>query len=204
MLEVSKAKIKANGYAAEFVNDSIENFLSRNHDLFTVITFSSVLHHLYSPLEVVREVAAHVEPGGFFYSNFDPVLPSSRLLATCFYNLDTMLAKAFRDQKDLLPGIMRRIRKWKRKPDDAHNRIVASPGDLAEYHARSGLDDRLIVEVFEQQGFQVSRKRYPVGRTKPMLWGNRWLRAMLNFRIMSQRSRELSGLSASLEKPRET
>jgi ubiquinone/menaquinone biosynthesis C-methylase UbiE len=187
MLEVSKAKIKANGYTAEFVNDSIENFLSWNHDLFTVISFSSVLHHLYSPVEVVREVAAHVEPGGFFYSNFDPVLPSSRLLATCFYNLDTILAKVFRDQKDLLPGIMRRIRKWNRKPDEAHHRIVASPGDLAEYHARSGLDDRLIVEEFEQQGFLVSRERYPVGRTKLMLWGNRWLRAMLNFKIMSQR-----------------
>ena len=187
MLELSKAKVRANGYSAKFVNDSIENFLSCNHQFFSVITFSSVLHHLYSPVAVIKEVAMNVRPGGFFYSNFDPVRPSSRLLATCFYNVDTILAKAARDRKDLLPGIFRRIQKFRLSPDTTHNRAVASPGDLAEYHAHTGLDDRLIVETLEQQGFVVNLEHYPVGRTKPMLWGNRWLRAMLNFKIMSQR-----------------
>jgi len=187
MLELSKAKVTANGYCAEFVNDSIENFLSFNHHFFSIITFSSVLHHLYSPVAVIKEVAMNVRPGGFFYSNFDPVRPTSRFLATCFYNVDTILAKALRDRKDLLPGILRRVRKFRLSPDPAHNRAVASPGDLAEYHARTGLDDRLIVETLEQQGFVVNLEYYPVGRTKPMLWGNRWLRAMLNFKIVSQR-----------------
>lgn len=187
MLEVSKAKVRANGYRAEFVNDSIENFLANSSDFFMLITFSSVLHHLYSPVEVITEVSRHVKPGGFFYSNFDPVLPSSRLLATCFCNVDTILAKALRDRKDLLPGVMRRIRKWRLPSDDMHNRVVGSPGDLAEYHARTGLDDDLIAQTLEQQGFLVRLERYPVGRTKPMVWGNRWLRAMLGFKIISQR-----------------
>lgn len=189
MIELSKARVRANGCTAEFVNDSIESFLSRNHDFFSLITFSSVLHHLYSPVAVIREAATHVRPGGFFYSNFDPVPPASRLLATCFYNLDTVFAKAVRDQKDLLPGVLRRVRKWKLRPDKAHKRVVGSPGDLAEYHARIGLDDRLIVAALEQEGFLVTVEHYPVGRTAPMLWGNRWLRAMLNFKIMSQRKR---------------
>ncbi len=187
MLELSKAKIRANGYRAEFVNDSIENFLPSNHQLFSVIAFSSVLHHLYSPIAVIKEVARNVRPGGFFYSNFDPVRPSSRFLATCFYNVDTIVAKALRDRKDLLPGILRRFRKLRLTPDPAHNRAIASAGDLAEYHARTGLDDRLIVETLERLGFVVHLERHPVGRTKPMLWGNRWLRAMLSFKIMSQR-----------------
>jgi 2-polyprenyl-3-methyl-5-hydroxy-6-metoxy-1,4-benzoquinol methylase len=187
MLELSKVKVRTNGYCAEFVNDSIENFLSRNHRSFSLITFSSVLHHLHSPVAVIKEVAMKVRPGGFFYSNFDPVRPSSRFLAACFNNVDTILAKAMRDRKDLLPGITRRFRKFRLTPDPAHNRAVASPGDLAEYHARTGLDDRLIVETLEQLGFVVHLEHYPVGRTKPMLWGNRWLRAMLSFKIMSQR-----------------
>jgi 2-polyprenyl-3-methyl-5-hydroxy-6-metoxy-1,4-benzoquinol methylase len=187
MLELSKVKVRTNGYCAEFVNDSIENFLSRNHHSFSLITFSSVLHHLHSPVAVIKEVAMNVRPGGFFYSNFDPVRPSSGFLAACFNNVDTILAKAMRDRKDLLPGITRRFRKFRLTPDPAHNRAVASPGDLAEYHARTGLDDRLIVETLEQLGFVVHLEHYPVGRTKPMLWGNRWLRAMLSFKIMSQR-----------------
>ncbi len=187
MLELSKAKVRASGYCAEFVNDSIENYLSCNDHFFSMITFSSVLHHLYSPVSVIKEVAMNVRPGGFFYSNFDPVRPSSRFLETCFYNVDTILAKALRDRKDLFPGVLRRIRKFRLTPDPAHSRAVGSPGDLAEYHARTGLDERLIVETLEQQGFVVNLEHYPVGRTKPMLWGNRWLRAMLNFKIVSQR-----------------
>jgi 2-polyprenyl-3-methyl-5-hydroxy-6-metoxy-1,4-benzoquinol methylase len=187
MLEISRAKVRAEGHSAEFVNDSIEHFLSSNHDGFTVITFSSVLHHLYSPVEVVREVSMHVMPGGFFYSNFDPVRSSSRFLTTCFGNVDTVLAKIIRDQKDLLPGVIRRIRKWMLPPDVAHKRVVGSAGDLAEYHARNGVDDRLIAETLERQGFVVNVERYPAGRTRPMLWGNHWLRAILNFKIMSQR-----------------
>jgi ubiquinone/menaquinone biosynthesis C-methylase UbiE len=187
MLELSRAKVRASGYCAEFVNDSIENFLSANHHLFSVITFSSVLHHLYSPVSVIKKVAMNVQPGGFFYSNFDPVRPSSRFLAASFYDVDTIVAKAMRDRKDFFPGILRRFRKFRLAQDSAHHRAVASAGDLAEYHARTGLDDRLLAETLEQQGFVVNLERYPVGRTKFMLWGNRWLRAMLNFKIVSQR-----------------
>ena len=188
MLEVSRAKVSAAGYTAEFVNDSIEHFLSSSQDTFDVVAFSSVLHHLYSPQDVVKEVAPRIKPGGFFYSNFDPVPPSSRLLASCFYNLDTILANILHDREDFFPGIVRRFRKLTLARHADHERAVASPGDLAEYHARTGLDDRSIAEVLEQHGFLISRQRYPVGRTKLMLGANRKLRALLSFKIMAQRN----------------
>lgn len=187
MLEVSRSKISAKGYRAEFVNDSIEHFLASTRNVFDVAAFSSVLHHLYSPPEVVTEVAQRVKPGGFFYSNFDPVLPASRFLATCFYNLDTITAKVLRDRKDLLPGVKRRFRKLFLAQDAAHGRAIASPGNLAEYHARKGLDDLSIAEALEQQGFLVSRERYPVARTNLMLWANKRLRALLSFKILARR-----------------
>ena len=45
----------------------------------------------------------NVQPGGFFYSNFDPVRPSSRFLATCFYNVDTILAQDCARSERLAP-----------------------------------------------------------------------------------------------------
>jgi SAM-dependent methyltransferase len=187
MLEISKGKVASHGYKAEFVNDSIEHFLANSGRVFDVITFSSVLHHLYTPLNVVNDIAARVKAGGFFYSNFDPVLPSSRFLTTCFYNLDTILAKMQSDRRDFLPGIGRRLRKFFIARDSDHSRAIASPGDLAEYHARVGLDDVCIEKQLEQYGFVVERVRYPSARTKFMQKMNRYLQANLNFKIMAQR-----------------
>jgi 2-polyprenyl-3-methyl-5-hydroxy-6-metoxy-1,4-benzoquinol methylase len=187
MLEISKAKVASHGYKAEFVNDSIEHFLADSERVFDVITFSSVLHHLYTPLKVVNDIANRVKAGGFFYSNFDPVLPSSRLLATCFYNLDTILAKMHNDRSDLLPGIGRRLRKFFIGRDSLHSRSIASPGDLAEYHARVGLDDISIERTLEQNGFIVERERYAAARTKLMQVMNRYLHATLSFKILAQR-----------------
>jgi 2-polyprenyl-3-methyl-5-hydroxy-6-metoxy-1,4-benzoquinol methylase len=187
MLAVSRAKINASGYTAKFVNDSIEHFLASPTEDFEIVAFSSVLHHLYSPLQVVREVAARIRPGGFFYSNFDPVFPSSRLMATCFCNFDTILAKLIYDRNDVLPGITRRFRKLVLPRDAAHARPIASPGDLAEYHAREGLDDLSIAAALETQGFGVIRVRYAAGRTKMTRWINDRLCASLSFKLMARR-----------------
>jgi 2-polyprenyl-3-methyl-5-hydroxy-6-metoxy-1,4-benzoquinol methylase len=187
MLEISKAKIQAYGYEADFVNDSVEHFLSSGLERFDVVTFSSVLHHLYSPQEVVKEVASRIKPGGFFYSNFDPAVPSSRLLATCFFNFDTILAKILLDRGDFLPGIVRRFQKLTNPRDETHGRVVVSAGDLAEYHARKGLDDKSLADTLSKMGFSVSVEQYPVGRTKVALWCNRHLRALRSFKIMARR-----------------
>jgi 2-polyprenyl-3-methyl-5-hydroxy-6-metoxy-1,4-benzoquinol methylase len=187
MLEISKAKVQAHGYVAEFVNDSVEHFLSSCLQNYDVVTFSSVLHHLYSPQEVVKEVASRIKPGGFFYSNFDPASPSSRLFATWFYNFDTILAKILMDRRDFLPGIVRRFRKLTNARDEAHGRVVVSAGDLAEYHARNGLDDKSLADTLRGLGFSVSVERYPVGRTKLALWCNRYLRALSSFKMLARR-----------------
>jgi len=187
MLKISRAKVEANSYEAEFVNDSVEHFLASCSQNYDVVAFSSVLHHLYSPLEVVKKVALRVKPGGFFYSNFDPAIPSSRLLAACFYNFDTILAKILLDQRDFLPGIFRRFRKLTNGRDQAHGRVVVNAGDLAEYHARKGLDDSSIADALRELEFSVNVEHYPVGRTKLALWCNRHLQALRGFKILARR-----------------
>jgi hypothetical protein len=85
-------------------------------------------------------------------------------------NLDTFLAKLLNDRDDVVTGIKRRVRKLALAVDPAHARVVGSPGDLAEYHAQTGLDDGSIARVLEQLGFSVDLVRFPVGRTAAVRW----------------------------------
>ena len=188
MLDILKTKASASGWEGVFINDSVENFFSRSPQLYDVVSFSSVLHHLYSPVSVVIGAAGHISPGGFFYSIFDPVPPSSGFAAGCFSSFDTFLAKLIYDRQDFVPGLRRRFRKLSAHPDTQHGRVVVSPGDLAEYHARTGIDDTLLAQTLQQQGFIVDRKRYAVGRTKLVRWLNNHLQVLLNFRILAQMS----------------
>jgi SAM-dependent methyltransferase len=187
MLSILEGKVAAAGRAATFVHDSIENYLSADTQCFDVISFSSVLHHLYAPLSVVERAAGGITRGGFFYSIFDPVPPSSASVEACFSSVDTILAKIVHDRQDLLPGIGRRLKKFWTTPDSTYGRAVVSPGDLAEYHARKGIDDALVARTLEQHGFRVELKRYAVGRTAMMRWANHFLKVLLNFRIVAQR-----------------
>lgn len=187
MLEILKAKISAANHHAKFVHDSVEAFLNDSPELFDVISFSSVLHHLYAPLEMVRLAARHIAPSGFFYSIFDPAIPSSRVAAASFAALDTLIAKLLHDRQDFLPGMIRRARKLFAAADGEHGRQVVSAGDLAEYHAARGIDDRAMEAALASAGFEVDRKRYPAGRSRAMRWLNRHLQAVPNFRILAHR-----------------
>jgi 2-polyprenyl-3-methyl-5-hydroxy-6-metoxy-1,4-benzoquinol methylase len=190
MLDILERKISSTGASAKFFNEPIESFFSHSNETFDLISFSSVLHHLHSPLNVVRIAAQRISPQGFFYSVFDPVPASSHLAAACFLSLDTFLAKLLHDRADLFPGLARRMRKLMAPRDTAHNRPVISAGDLAEYHAREGIDDAAIENVLHQAGFQVDRRRYPVGRTAFVRHLNRHLQLILNFKILAQRVSE--------------
>ena len=187
MLAILQQKVAATGNTAVFINDSVENFLANSSERFDVVSFSSVLHHLFSPIAVVAGAANRISRGGFFYSVFDPVIPSSRFAARLFSTLDTVLAKLFYDRDDFFPGLYRRLRKTGSAHDAAHGRPIVSPGDLAEYHAHKGLDDRLFALTLEREGFSVDIQRYPVGRTSLLRSVNSRVRALLNFRILAQR-----------------
>lgn len=192
MLDILERKIRSIGASAKFFNEPVESFFTHSRETFDLISFSSVLHHLYSPLNVVKIAAQRISRQGFFYSVFDPVPASSRFAAGCFLSLDTLLAKLLHDRADLLPGLARRMRKLTAPRDIAHARPVISPGDLAEYHARQGIDDAAIENILNQAGFQVDRRRYPVGRTAFVRRVNRHLRLILNFKILAQRVSEPS------------
>jgi 2-polyprenyl-3-methyl-5-hydroxy-6-metoxy-1,4-benzoquinol methylase len=188
MLALLEAKALSQGYSPRLINGSIATFLTGTNNRYDVVTFSSVLHHLYSYLPIVAEAADHLRLNGVFYSNFDPVLSPHRTLVSAFEAFDTSIAKATHDPSDFLPGILRRLRKVFAKPDAQHSRAVISPGDLAEYHARTGVDDLKIIELLEGKGFVLrDHTRWTSGRTAVARFINQRLQLMKTFKITAQR-----------------
>lgn len=184
MLAISRQKIIAAGLQADFVQASIEEFLPQTSQLYDLISFSSVLHHLYSPAEVLAAAATRISCRGFLYSNFDPLRPASPRLNAWLRDLDTLIGKLLRDRSDLLPGLVRRLRKRIAPP----NEPAQNTGDLAEFHARRGLDHVQLSQVLQANGFAVDCLSYPAGRTSLLRLLSKNVGALMNVRLLAQRS----------------
>ena len=188
MLTSLRAKALARGFTPTLIAAPIERFLDEVEETYDLVAFSGVLHHLYSYASVVERASLHVCPGGFFYSNLDPVVPRRLLRARCFDSVDTALGKLSHDPLDVVPGVWRRMRKLFLPHDVMFNRPVVSPGDIAEYHARSGVDDLQIINQLRKAGFvMLDHFRYPSGRTRISRWVNKRVRASELFKIIAQR-----------------
>jgi len=184
MLDILDKKARIRGFAPKLIRSSIEDYLHSSSEKYDVISFSSVLHHLYSYLTVVGLAADHLEEGGIFYSSFDPVVSMHKPLQSIFESFDTACSKVFHDRSDFFPGIGRRLDKLVRGRDKTHGRRIASPGDLAEYHAKKGVADGEIIDLLKTKGFDiVEHLRCPVART--------WLTRLLNDRLRLMESSKI-------------
>lgn len=189
MLLLLEGRAQKSGFHPVLVNSSIEAFLESSTDQYDIVSFNSVLHHLYSYLEIINRATDRIHPDGLFYSNFDPVIPRGFFLPKLFESADTILAKAFHDRSDFFPGITRRVRKAFRRSNGVHQRAVASAGDLAEYHARSGVDDQKIIALLKNKDFSIlDHARWAGGRTWLARMINRRARFLETFKILARKS----------------
>lgn len=188
MLDLLKNKARSKGYSPVLVQSPIEDFLEKTHDDYDFVGFSSVLHHLHSYAKVIKQVIPRIRIGGFFYSNYDPVVPERPRLTGAFDSLDIAIAKIMLDSADVLPGIGRRIRRLFSPTNPLLGRAVLSLGDIAEYHVKAGVDDREIVRLLKDMGLTiVEHHRYATGRTKAVQFLDKRLRLLENFKIIAQR-----------------
>jgi len=188
MLDVLREKADAKGLLPKLVSSPIEQFLTGTSVTFDLVAFSSVLHHLYSYARAAELAGTRVRVGGFFYSNFDPVIPKWPAWTWAFDSLDIAVAKLMFDPKDVLPGTRRRIRKLISRRDPSLGRKVVSAGDIAEYHVRSGTDDQQVMKILQKSGFAiVEHSRYATGRTKALRFLNERLRLLESFKIIARR-----------------
>jgi len=169
MLAILRQKCEAQRLAPSIVNQALETYLAKTSESYDLICFGAVLHHLHSYLGVVKLAAERVRPGGFFYSNFDRVIPKRPFLADAVNSMDTFAAKMRYDLGDVIPGTLRRLRKLAMKPSSLHQRSVASLGDIADYHSEAGVDDGQILDILSREGFVIlEHSRYGTGRTPPI------------------------------------
>ena len=188
MLNLLQEKAQAQGYSPTLIHKPIEEYLETTHLPYDLVAFSSVLHHLYSYESVVQRSLRRLKPAGVFYSNYDPLAPKNPFLARLFDSFETTIAKAVFDPADVLPGIRRRLRKVFSRNDTEFGRAVASAGDLAEFHVRTGVDDSKILRLLETNRFSlVEHKRFATGRTKFTLLLNEHLRLLESFKIIARR-----------------
>lgn len=191
MMSLLQEKAKAHGYSPALVLSPIGQYLDGTQQTYDLITFSAVLHHLYSYLPVVQSAIKQLAPGGIFYSNYDPLAPKSPFFARLFDSFDTTIAKILFDPADVLPGVRRRMRKVFSRNDAEFGRAVASAGDLAEFHARTGVDDRQLLQVLQASGFSiVEHQRFATGRTECTRSFNQRLRLSESFKIIARRNTE--------------
>jgi len=189
MLGLLQEKACAQGHSPNLIQGPIERFLEKATEPYDLVAFSSVLHHLYSYLSIVERASKQLSLGGIFYSNYDPLAPKSPFWAGAFDALDTTIAKVLFDPADVLPGIRRRLRKFFSGSDPEFGRAVASAGDVAEFHVRTGVDDMQIQRVLETNGFSiVKHQRFATGRTAVTRFLNDRLRLLESFKIIARRN----------------
>lgn len=189
MLGLLEQKAQAQGYSPTLIHSPIEEYLETAGEPYDLVAFSSVLHHLYSYELVVERAVRHLRPGAVFYSNYDPLAPKSPLIARLFESFDTAIAKVLFDTPDVLPGIRRRLRKLFSRKDSDFDRAVASAGDLAEFHAKTGVDDSKILGLLQANQFRlIEHRRFATGRTNFARFLNERLRLLESFKIIARRS----------------
>lgn len=187
MLDLLRDKIGSRLAAAKLVNQSIEAFLATPGPSYHLIAFNSVLHHIYDYQKVIELAIHRLAPGGYLYTNVDPVISSHAVLKEIFDSFDTIVAKLLHDRSDLIPGAFRRLRKLTQKTNAEYGRKVASPGDLAEFHARSGVNDLSILQQIRARNLNVVEyMRYPLARTAATDFINRILGLRQQFKIIAQ------------------
>jgi SAM-dependent methyltransferase len=200
MLAILDEKARARRHSPTLIHSSLEHFLEyRTIDAYDLVAFSSVLHHLHSYLNTVECVTKLLRPGGIFYSNYDPVVPKNPLWWHVLDSLDIACAKLLLAPTDLLPGIGRRLRKLSSRNDPSFGRPVVSAADLAEFHARTGVDDEQVVRLLRTQGFSVlTHQRFLTGRTRAVRFLNERLRLLQSFKIIARRDCGLAEPELSL------
>jgi ubiquinone/menaquinone biosynthesis C-methylase UbiE len=191
MLDLLQEKARSQGYSPTLIHGPIERFLESASELYDLVAFSSVLHHLYSYESIVESTIRHLTPGGIFYSNYDPLAPKNPFWARAFESLDTTIAKVLFDPTDVLPGIRRRLRKLFSRSDPEFGRAVFSAGDLAEFHVRAGVSDKQILRVLQANRFSIIKhQRFATGRTAVLRFLNERLRLLESFKIIARRNSE--------------
>ena len=179
MLAIYARKAEAAGVEADTHVSEVDAFLERDPGAWDLIVFSSALHHIEDYGRTLELAAARLAPGGAIVTIFDPIAlgPAWQKVRRLDYVVHVVLT----NPRGVWPRVRRRFRAS--APDD--DRVV---GDLAERHARTGIDDAKLAKRLEQLGLEVVvHGRFYEGRFLPTRLLHRVLRTPSSFAFVARR-----------------
>lgn len=161
----------------------IEEFLRRDDRCWDLIAFSSALHHLERPAEVLALAATRLKDGGAILSIYDPTLATRTLRLLRMVDWVGYLL-LHQPREFLVVG-----RRWLRR---RLNGTAASDGPhigrLAERHALGGIDDLRLRRTFQSAGLDIIvHERCYEARLLPVRILLRLLHTPSSFRFLAQR-----------------
>lgn len=147
MVAIWEQKARRLGALPRSQISTLEEFFGSDERQWDLIVFSSVLHHLYEPEAMLRQAAKRVAPGGFVVTIFDP-LKLSRV-GLVLRRLDYLCWLLLKSPRHLAGRIGARLARRSEGP------AAPSTGELAEYHAVTGLDDQVLVRALNGSGMEI-------------------------------------------------
>jgi 2-polyprenyl-3-methyl-5-hydroxy-6-metoxy-1,4-benzoquinol methylase len=163
----------------EIINSDIAEYLAETPEQVDVISFVSVLHHIYDYQKVLSLAASKLAPGGVLYSTCDPI-PSQRPAASKAVHQIDKLAYALGHPS----AITRRLTRSAAPLSESDGSM-----ELAEYHAmRNGLNLDAIRQVLSSAGLvPVAIERGTSSRVGPLRTIEGWLGAGTDLFMLWQR-----------------
>jgi len=181
MIAIFCDKAKARGNVADCVVAELGDFLRDDSREWDMIVFSSALHHLERPAEMLDLARTRTAPGGVIVTIFDPIQVGTfgLRLRRLDYLLHVVLHTPGR-----LGGLVKSRLLAARRPQA---RDASRIGAIAERHAVTGLDDVAILADFVNLGWRVIRhdRRYE-GRFRTSRIIFRALRQSSSFSLVVQ------------------
>jgi 2-polyprenyl-3-methyl-5-hydroxy-6-metoxy-1,4-benzoquinol methylase len=171
LIKIFQGKCQTLGYKPETVCTEIADFLSDPRQTFDLIVFSSALHHLENIEGVLTLAFERLAPHGLLLTLFDPTDRSQlHMMTRVIQRVDYYAFKMLHQSADLPKAIGRRLRRIVAGSSAGKKASVAldssTAGMLAEYHIEKGIDDKRLVSVLCEVGFEVvEHERYAGGRT---------------------------------------
>ena len=183
MLARWREKAESVGYDAPTVEAEVGEFLAATDEVWDVIVFSSALHHLEDYLGVVELAVHRLTPGGVLVTAFDPI--AAGRVVQVIRHLDHLVALLIRHPREFFSKGFARGRRT--RTGEPHI------GYLAEFHARTGIDDLAIRDSLQRRGVEVvlHDRDYGarLGVSRVLL---RALRSPSSFRLLAQRTANYS------------
>jgi 2-polyprenyl-3-methyl-5-hydroxy-6-metoxy-1,4-benzoquinol methylase len=178
-----EAKARDLGVEPETHTAPIEEFLAGDERLWELMVFSSALHHLEDPAQVLCAAADRLAPGGAIVTIYDPTLGDRTLRALRM--ADWLGDLLVRRPGEFVEVVRRRIARQRRAVAGSAEVHV---GRTAERHALGGIDDRELRRRVERHGLEVVvHERLCEARLALVRLALRALRRPSSFRLLLRR-----------------